>query len=192
MAWMEREEILFRTLERYLVSEHLSNHMKDGFDGDVDSVAGYFLSMQNRRKSRAGQALENHVEQLLIDRAILYDRSGITENKSKPDFIFPGVKEYHDINYNVALLTMLGVKSTCKDRWRQVLTEANKITNKHLLTLEAAISENQTSEMQSQKLQLVIPRAIHNSYSAQQQNWLMTVTDFIHLVLTKQGAVSAC
>ena len=38
------------------------------------------------------------------------------------------------------------VKSTCKDRWRQVLSEADRIPNKHLFTLEAAISENQTSK----------------------------------------------
>ena len=32
MAWLEREEILFRTLEKHLIAERLS----DGFDGDVD------------------------------------------------------------------------------------------------------------------------------------------------------------
>jgi hypothetical protein len=33
---------------------------------------------------------------------------------------------------------MLGAKTTCKDRWRQVLTEAIKIPHKHLFTLETA------------------------------------------------------
>jgi hypothetical protein len=28
---------------------------------------------------------------------------------------------------------MPGVKSTCKDRWRQVLAEADRIDHKHLL-----------------------------------------------------------
>jgi hypothetical protein len=187
MAWMEREEILFRTLEKHIVSEDLSKSMENGFDGDVDSMAKYFLSMQNRRKSRAGQALENHVEHLLTGRNILFDRAKVTENKARPDFIFPGITEYHDDIFNVALLTMLGVKTTCKDRWRQVLTEANKIPNKHLLTLEAAISENQTNEMRSQNLQLVVPNAIRNSYSEQQQKWLMSMDDFVQLVLTRQG-----
>ena len=46
------------------------------------------------------------------------------------------------------------VKSTCKDRWRQVLTEADRIEKKYLFTLEAAISNNQTDEMQAKNVQL--------------------------------------
>ena len=186
MAWMEREEILFRTLEKHLVAEHLSSQLKGGFDGDVESLSSYFLSMQNRRKSRVGHALENHIEELLIHRDVKYDRGKGTENKAKPDFIFPGIRQYHDNSFNISLLTMLGVKSTCKDRWRQVLTEANKIQNKHLLTLEAAISENQTSEMQSQNLQLVVPTAIRSTYSENQQRWLMSMDGFVKFVLARQ------
>ncbi len=52
---------------------------------------------------------------------------------------------------------MLGVKSTCKDRWRQVLSEAARIPDKCLLTVEPGISENQTNEMQANRLQLVLP-----------------------------------
>lgn len=81
---------------------------------------------------------------------------------------------------------MLGAKSTCKDRWRQVLSEADKISNKHLLTHEAAISENQTNEMQNKNLQLVVPNAIRSSYTLKQQNWLMSVSDFVNEVLAKQ------
>lgn len=51
--------------------------------------------------------------------------------------------------FSIIACTMLGVKSTCKDRWRQVLSEAKRIDNKHLATLEPGISENQTAEMQA-------------------------------------------
>ncbi len=68
---------------------------------------------------------------------------------------------------------MLGVKSTCKDRWRQVLAEANRIEHKHLLTFEAAISSNQTDEMRTKNLQLVVPRRLHDSYTETQRAWLM-------------------
>ncbi|MCK5724549.1 MAG: restriction endonuclease, partial [Gammaproteobacteria bacterium] len=155
MAWMEREEILFRTLEKHLIGERLSQ----GFTDDVDSFISFSLSVQNRRKSRAGLALENHLEILFLECGIRYTRTPVTENKAKPDFIFPGSNEYHDPDYNSGLLTMLGVKSSCKDRWRQVLSEADRIDSKHLLTLEAAISTNQTDEMQAKKLQLVVPKS---------------------------------
>lgn len=35
---------------------------------------------------------------------------------------------------------MLGAKTTIKERWRQVLEEANRIERKHLITLEPAVS----------------------------------------------------
>ncbi|MDR1246209.1 MAG: restriction endonuclease [Clostridiales Family XIII bacterium] len=193
MGWMEREEILFRTLEKHLIAERLSSgsffineESDEETNVDVDGFISYSLSVQNRRKSRVGQALENHTEQLFRSRNIHFDRTKTTENNSKPDFVFPGIAEYRNDTFNVTLLTMLGVKSTCKDRWRQVLTEADKIPNKHLLTLEAAISENQTNEMQSQNLQLVVPTSIRNTYSEKQQQWLMCINDFVKLVLEKQ------
>lgn len=183
MAWMEREEILFRTLEKHLIAERLSQ----GFDGDVDGFISFSLSVQNRRKSRAGLALENHLEILFKECGIRYTRTPKTENKSKPDFIFPGIEEYRNPEYDPLALTMLGVKSSCKDRWRQVLAEADRIEQKHLLTLEAAISKNQTDEMAAKMLQLVLPEELHRSYSSEQQSWLMNVSQFTELVLTKQA-----
>jgi len=182
MAWMEREEILFRTLEKHLIGERISQ----GFDGDVDGFIAFSLSVQNRRKSRAGLALENHLEILFKEGDILYSRTPVTENKSKPDFIFPGQKEYHDNSFDALKLTMLGVKSSCKDRWRQVLSEADRIDRKHLLTLEAAISKAQTDEMEFKKLQLVVPQGLQDTYLLEQQQWLISLTEFIELVRNKQ------
>lgn len=82
---------------------------------------------------------------------------------------------------------MLGVKSTCKDRWRQVLSEADRIEKKHLLTLEAAISTNQTDEMKSKQLQLVVPEKIHKSFTKNQQEWLLDIQTFIETVKLKQN-----
>lgn len=178
MAWVEREEILFRTLEKHLIGERLSQ----GFDGDVDGFISFSLSVQNRRKSRAGLALENHLEILFKECDIRYTRTPKTENKSKPDFIFPGIEEYRNPEYDPLHLTMLGVKSSCKDRWRQILVEADRIEQKHLLTLEAAISENQTDEMRTKKLQLVLPEELHDTYSETQKSWLMNVSQFTGLV----------
>ena len=77
---------------------------------------------------------------------------------------------------------MLGAKTTCKDRWRQVLSEADRITEKHLVTMEAAISESQTMEMQSHGLQLVVPEKIQATYSGSQKGWLMALESFIALM----------
>jgi hypothetical protein len=182
ISWMEREEILFRTFEKYLLGERLSQ----GFDEDVDGFISFSLSVQNRRKSRAGLALENHLEILFQECGIQYSRTKVTENRSKPDFIFPGIAEYHDPTFNIFKLDMLGVKSSCKDRWRQVLSEADRINEKHLLTLEAAISKNQTDEMVIKNLKLVLPQQLHASYLPEQRTWLMNISQFTDLVRSKQ------
>lgn len=183
MAWMEWEEILFRTLEKHVISERVR---RDFDAGDIDKLAGFFMSVFNRRKSRAGLALENHVEYALAQLGIRYTRTPITENKSKPDFLFPGAAEYHDAGFPAASLTMLGVKSTLKDRWRQVLAEADRIEVKHLLTLEASISTAQTDEMKAKMLQLVVPERLRASYTPTQQTWLWNMTAFIELVRGRQ------
>lgn len=64
---------------------------------------------------------------------------------------------------------MLGAKSTLKDRWRQVLSEAERIPEKHLITLEPGISEHQTGEMQAKRLRLVIPDRLHASFRPRQR-----------------------
>lgn len=115
-----------------------------------------------------------------------YVREARTKAKKRPDFLFPGQSEYYNESYDPAMLTMLGARRTCKDRWRQVLSEANRVTNKHLLTMQPSISKHQTDEMQASNLQLVVPRSLFSSYQPAQQCWLMDLTGFIELVKSRQ------
>lgn len=82
---------------------------------------------------------------------------------------------------------MLGSKSTCKDRWRQVLSEAKRIQQKHLFTLEPGISENQTAEMKVKRLQLVLPNSLHETYKPSQKGSLMNLREFVEFVANKQA-----
>ncbi|WP_421839700.1 type II restriction endonuclease [Novosphingobium sp.] len=186
IAWLEREEQMFRRLERRIVAERIGGGFEAPDGADVDGFLAFSLSVQNRRKSRAGQALEHHLEAVFIAHAIQYARGAETENRNKPDFLFPGQHAYRDPDFPASRLTMLGAKSTLKDRWRQVLSEAERIETKHLLTLEPGISENQTTEMQIKNLQLVVPRSLHATYRQAQQAWLMDVQSFLALVTQRQ------
>ena len=174
IQWLDHEEKLFRLFERHIVGEEIHR----GFD-DVDSFVAFSLSVHNRRKSRAGLALENHVQHAFEAHAVRFCRGCETENKKRPDYLLPGRQFYLDPSHPADRLAMLGVKSSCKDRWRQVLSEADRIPVKHLLTLEPGISENQTEEMRSSNLQLVVPRGLHESYSSGQRSWLMSFGDFV-------------
>ncbi len=182
VAWIDEEETLFRTLERHLVVERIQK----GFGSDVDAFVEFSLSVHNRRKSRAGFALENHMEQVFRDNGVRCSRGQVTEHRSRPDFLFPGAREYHDPAFPTRRLTMLGTKSTCKDRWRQVLAEAEKIKDKHLLTLEPGISEDQTNEMKANRLRLVLPTGLHATYKPAQRAWLMDIGAFIRLAKNRQ------
>ena len=187
LAWLEHEERLFRHLEKKIVAKRLEKGFHDGMKSDVDAFISYSLSVQNRRKSRAGYAVEHHLDEIFRTYGLRYERQAKTEEKSRPDFLFPGALEYHDNSVPESKLSMLGVKSSCKERWRQVLAEAKRIQRKHLLTLEPGISENQTSQMESEALQLVLPAELHSTYSAGQQSWLMSLRDFINYIKKQQS-----
>ena len=185
LAWMDREEVLFRTLEKHLLSEQMSALFHGGAF-DPDPVMKVAQSAFQRRKSRAGNALENHLEAMFKLHGVTYSRTPVTERKLKPDFIFPDIRYYHDQSFPSSRLTMLASKTTSKDRWRQILNEASRIPVKHLITLEPSISENQTAEMQSEQVQLVIPAPLHDTFTAVQRAWLLDVSGFIGLTKARQ------
>jgi len=186
IAWMEHEEILYRTFENHLLCEQFQK-IGNAETKDAGPIIKAVQSTLQRRRSRAGLALENHMEQIFREHDITYTRGGITEGRLKPDFIFPGIANYHDVAFSENALTMLAAKTTCKDRWRQIRNEAKRIPLKHLLTLEPGISENQTSEMQAENVQLVLPGNLHDFFTPAQQTWLMDISGFIHVVKHKQN-----
>lgn len=189
IAWLEREEILFKTLEKHIVSKKLEKGFGENRI-DVDDFISFSLSVQNRRKSRAGFAFENHLASIFRSQEISFSKGAKTERNNKPDFLFPSITNYHNPDFPVELLTMLGVKTTAKDRWRQVLSEAERITSqKHLITLEPAISVNQTDEMFAQNLQLVIPQSLKETFTASQQLNLLSLQDFLNLVRLRQNKI---
>lgn len=170
----ETEERFFRLLERHIVQKRLDS----GFS-NVDDFISYSLSVHNTRKSRAGHSFENHLEFIFEAHDLRFARNVQTELRSKPDFLFPGINEYSDEAFPDHLLTMLGVKTTCKDRWRQVLREAKRIPEKHLATVEPGISGNQTDQMRESSLQLVVPTPLHQTYTDAQRDWLWTLGGFV-------------
>ncbi|HKQ40114.1 MAG TPA: type II restriction endonuclease [Verrucomicrobiae bacterium] len=182
VCWLDREEELFRALENVIIRRRLQT----GFES-VDTFVEYSLSVQNRRKSRMGFALQNHLAALFDYHRIRYAAQTRTEGKRKPDFIFPGHVEYHDASFRSALLVMLGAKATCKDRWRQVLTEAQRIPNKHLCTLEPGISTAQTEEMRQEHVTLVVPTGLHATYTREQLPGILSIDGFLTLVRKNQG-----
>lgn len=182
VAWLDHEEAMFRRLEHRVVAERLRQGFIAAEGVDVDGFIKFSLGVQNRRKSRMGHSLENHIAAIFDCYGLPYERGAMTEHGQKPDFLFPNAAVYGAAAAGDTKLMMLGAKSTCKDRWRQVLAEASKIPRKHLLTLEPGISEPQTAQMDAAALQLVVPLSIQNSYTSRQQAWLWSLEQLIYEV----------
>ena len=76
-------------------------------------------------------------------------------------------------------------KTTCKDRWRQILAEAQRIPEKHLFTLEIAISANQLREMRAHKVHLVTTPSISATYP----DSVMNLRGFIQMIRADQTSI---
>ena len=187
MAWLDHEEAMFRRLERRIVAERIVEGFVENGEVDVDAFVKYSLGVQNRRKSRMGHSFENHLKAVFNACDVRYASQVITEKGKRPDFLFPGRVEYEDPEFDLSLLTVLAAKSTCKDRWPQILPEAERIPIKHLVTLELGISVPQTDMMKASDVQLVVPTALQSSYLPQQRTWLWSLTDFVVEMKRRQG-----
>ena len=177
--WTEVEYRLFRAIEH----ERYGVLINNGFS-DVEKFIELANQVLNRRKSRAGKSLEHHLSSLFTGNCITFTPQAVTEGNKKPDFIFPSVESYHDASFPVDKLASLAAKTTCKDRWRQVLNEADRLRskNKFLCTLQQGISSAQLEEMKSEKVVLVVPEKYIKTYPEKYQNDIWTVKKFIEYI----------
>jgi hypothetical protein len=149
----------------------------------IDDFVARAQSILQRRKARAGRSLELHTRQIFIEERLKEGEHFSSQPKSeankRPDFIFPSEAAYNDSGFPQSKLRMLAVKTTCKDRWRQILQEADRIEEKHILTLQQGVSENQFREMIEAKVRLVVPAKIIEYYPKSVRPHLQTLESFI-------------
>ena len=182
LKWIDTEFELFHGFEEKSYRPYFSKPFPD-----CDSLINFSKIIQNRRKSRAGKSLEHHLSYIFTHSNIMFSEQVITEDKKKPDFLFPGIIEYKNSAFPDGDLTFLGAKTTCKDRWRQVLNEADRIGHKYLFTLQKGISSSQIREMANENLTLVIPSANRAFFSASVQEELLSLSGFMQIVKEKQA-----
>jgi hypothetical protein len=174
LNWLDAEFQLFKTIE----NDRYSLRIKTPFSsvGELVETANTIL---NRRKSRAGKSLEHHLQEIFNQFKISFESQVITEDNKKPDFLFPSREAYLNPKFEDQKLCVLASKTTCKDRWRQVLNEADRIKTKHLFTLQQGISSNQLEEMIKYNVQLVVPRLYLTSFPDQYRDRILTLDTFV-------------
>lgn len=184
MAYYEQEYRLFRIFEQAVI-QHEYEEAPFVHDGrmDVPAFTEFYKHVRNRRVSRAGTSLEQHVERILKARNIQYTAQGRTEGSKKPDFLFPSVEAYHDPTFEASSLRMLASKTSTKDRWRQVIDEADRIERKHLLTIApAGVSAKQCEQMVKAKVCLVMPSKIMETHDAEVRANTIPFAEFLDCV----------
>ncbi len=174
LRWIEAEYQLFRRLETKLALPSIQRPFLD-----LDAFMDVAATLMNRRKSRAGHSFENHVEELLRGDGLPFDRQPRIDGNVKPDLLIPGKAAYENPAFPVSRLVVAGLKTTCKDRWRQILNESKRIPEKHLVTLQEGISANQLLEMREANVTLVVPKPFHKGYDLRTGIRLLSVDDFL-------------
>lgn len=182
IAYYEREYQLFTIFEQVVLQHEYEAEpfVSDTGRLNVPLFNEFSKRVRNRRMSRAGKSLEQHVERILIARGINFDAQAHTERDETPDFLFPSRNAYLDPRYPSKQLRMLAAKTSSKDRWRQVLSEADRITDKHLFSITpAGITVKKNKRMLDKHLHLVMPEMIRDTHPEEVRRNTMLFRDFL-------------
>lgn len=183
LKWHDTEFSLFRGFEDKVYAPIYCKPFPN-----CQELVTFSNSILNRRKSRAGKSLEHHLATIFTAARLEYEEQAVTEDNKKPDFLFPNGEAYHNLLFPTDNLVFLGAKTTCKDRWRQVLNEANRIETKYLFTLQQGITKNQLREMKHEHVRLVVPASYRGSFAKEYQSEIETLSSFIEIVKSKQNS----
>ena len=176
----ECEFEIFRSVEEAVEFPNI----KTGF-GNIDEFIARAQRILQRRRSRSGRSLELHARTIFLEEGLkegtqfAYQPAEADPGKQGPDFLFPSQGAYSDASFPAARLRMLAVKTTLKDRWRQILREADRIPRKHLLTVQEGVSVGQFNEMVEAGVQLVVPEPLKRAFPPSVQEHLQTIESFI-------------
>jgi type II restriction enzyme len=182
LNWLNSEFQLFKAFEnnRYLT------RIQTPFN-TVEELVETANTILNRRKSRAGKSLEHHLSEVFKTFELSFETQATTEDNKRPDFLFPDIASYQNQNFDTNKLVVLASKTTCKDRWRQILNEADRIKTKHLFTLQQGISKNQLEEMYKYDVCLVVPKPYLTSFPPEFRDKILTLDKFVTQVKNIQN-----
>lgn len=174
----QTEYRIFQSVERRVCQNQVSGRLFKDIDDFIHTAA----SIMNRRKARAGRSFDNHVEYLLTQAGIPHKMRRSLGTDGRPDIVIPNEEAYFDPAWPEQKLFIVGLKTTCKDRWRQVLNEGLRVRAKYIFTLQQGISGAQLQEMHAAGVSLVVPHPLHRSFPKGSAISLLSVETFIQNV----------
>jgi len=120
---------------------------------NFDEFDSYFLSLIQSRKPRAGSAFQYTLKELF--KKLNYPFKEEASVEGKPDFLLPGEKHYKENAPDCIIFT---IKTTTRERWKQILIEGRKGLGQFLGTMDNGISENILKDMLANRINVVVPK----------------------------------
>lgn len=147
---------------------------------DFTEMSRLMMSLSQSRRSRAGQAFEGIFKALFYRLSYPYSDQVNIEG-AKPDFVMPSEEFFRTNPLDSIIFT---AKRTLRERWRQVVTEANKGYGFFLGTFDDKISTNQITQAARHKIYIVVPASMKNDNPNYRDAYnVLTFEDFLKLHL---------
>ncbi len=134
----------------------IENRIAFGLDNLYDELDSFYMSVFQSRKSRAGGAFEFIIRELFARLGYPFSTQVNIEG-AKPDFVLPS-EEY--LRANPLGSIIFTAKRTLRERWRQVVTEANTGYGFFLATIDSKVTSNQIQQMATHKVHMVVPESL--------------------------------
>lgn len=184
LKWIDAEYTLFLSVEKKLNIDILTKPF-----ASIADFVERANSVLNARKARAGKSLEHHLSAIFLANQLHFEEQVITENGKKPDFLFPNGKCYHHYEFPSDHLTILGAKTTCRDRWNQVASEAERADFKFLFTTQPGMSVMQLKGLETLKVGVVVPSKNICEFPKPYRDKIWSLAKFISMVKEQQGSI---
>lgn len=129
----------------------------EGISRHFKLLDGFYLSLGNSRKSRAGSAFESIHNSLFKKLGYPFEEQVVINGK--PDFLMPSAEHFRKNPPDCIIFT---AKRTIRERWRQIVTEGTRGLGFFLATIDDKVSDNQLKEMLEHRIYLVVPEEIRD------------------------------
>ena len=172
---VEAEFILFQMAERFVHHKKIHRLFES-----VDEFLRTAKSITQARVSRAGNSFEYHFEYVLKRMEVPFDSQ--PEIDGNPDIAIPSRDAYYQSTDPEREVFVVGVKTSCKDRWRQVVEEAKRVKRKYILTRQEGISSGQLELMAKAGVTLIVPEDLHFNYPKDSPTEVLTIAQFVERV----------
>ena len=174
-TWIETEFQLFRSFED---ADYERLGLAEGGLRSVDQLIELALPFVNRRKARAGASLEHHFGALLEGAGLPFSEQVRTEGSNTMDFVIPSRDAYFDPDVDPSRVVAVGAKTSARERWRQILDEADGAEHKYLLTLQP-VSMAALEQMSLRGLRVIVPSPLQRQFDRSARRMLLSVDAFV-------------